>query len=150
GPGTNRRLTVRQTGAIALTGILFCCRATALGQQWPKEQIPAPRISEEIKSHRSGLAVWWTGHNGWLIKSDRLLIGTDLATEDEGRLYQSPITAEELAPLLDVAFVTHKHGDHFHRKTARILAERGKCTFVIPANCVEEARRIGIPKDRVK
>jgi L-ascorbate metabolism protein UlaG (beta-lactamase superfamily) len=141
---------VRQTGAVASTVVLFCCLATASGQQWPKEQIPAPRISDEIKSHHSGLAVWWTGHNGWLIKSDSLLIGTDLATEDEGRLYQSPITAAELAPLLGVAFVTHKHGDHFNSKTARVLAERGKCTFVIPANCVEEARRIGIPKDRVK
>jgi L-ascorbate metabolism protein UlaG (beta-lactamase superfamily) len=94
--------------------------------------------------------VWWTGHNGWLIKSDKLLIGTDLATEDEARLYQSPITAEELAPLIDVAFITHKHGDHFNRKTARILAARGKCIFVMPSNCVEDARTIGIPLDRIK
>jgi L-ascorbate metabolism protein UlaG (beta-lactamase superfamily) len=56
---------------------------------------------DEIKAHSSGLAVWWTGHNGWLIKSDGLLIGTDLATEDEARLYLSPISAEELAPLLE-------------------------------------------------
>ena len=68
----------------------------AFGQQWPKEQIPTPRIRNEINAHESGLAVWWTGHNGWLIRSDALLIGTDLATEDQGRLYQSPITAAEL------------------------------------------------------
>ena len=81
--------------------------------------------------------------NGWLLKSDGLLVGTDLATEDEARLFRSPISAEELAPLLDVAFITHKHGDHFNRKTARVLSEQGRCVFVMPANCVEEARRIG-------
>ena len=122
----------------------------AIGQEWPKEPIPAPRIRDEIKAHESGLAVWWTGHNGWLVKSDKLLIGTDLATEDQGRLYQSPITAAELAPLLDLAFITHKHGDHFNRKTVRILAEKGKCVFVMPANCVEDARGLGIPQDRIQ
>jgi len=122
----------------------------AFGQEWPKEPIPAPRIRDEIKAHESGLAVWWTGHNGWLIKSETLLIGTDLATEDDGRLYQSPITAAELAPLLDLAFITHKHGDHFNRKTARVLAEKGKCTFVMPANCVEDARGLGIPDARIQ
>lgn len=131
------------------TVLLFSCLSIASGQEWPREQIPAPRIRDEVKAHDSGLAVWWTGHNGWLIKSDGLLIGTDLATEDEARLYQSPITAEELAPLLDVAFITHKHGDHFNRKTARLLAEGGKCTFVMPANCVEDARRLGIPEGRI-
>jgi L-ascorbate 6-phosphate lactonase len=122
----------------------------AIGQEWPKEPIPAPRIRDEIQAHESGLAVWWTGHNGWLVKSDNLLIGTDLATEDQGRLYQSPITAAELAPLLDLAFITHKHGDHFNRKTARILAEKGKCVFVMPANCVEDARGLGIPENRIQ
>jgi L-ascorbate metabolism protein UlaG (beta-lactamase superfamily) len=119
------------------------------GQEWPREPIPARRIVDEVKAHDSGLAVWWTGHNGWLIKSDGLLIGTDLATEDEARLYRSPITAEELAPLLDVAFITHRHGDHFNRRTARVLAEQGRCVFVMPSNCVEEARRLGIPEARV-
>lgn len=123
---------------------------TASGQEWPKGPIPAPRIVDEVKAHRSGLAVWWTGHNGWLIKSGTTLVGTDLATEDEARLYQSPISAEELAPLLDVAFITHGHGDHFNRRTARVLAEKGKCTFVMPANCVEEARRLGIPEGRIR
>ena len=122
----------------------------ASGQEWPREPIPAPRIRDEVKAHRSGLAVWWTGHNGWLIKSDTTLIGTDLATEDEARLYRSPISAEELAPVLDVAFITHGHGDHFNRKTARVLAEGGRCTFVMPANCVEQARRLGIPEDRIR
>jgi L-ascorbate 6-phosphate lactonase len=137
-------LNVIVAGALMSVGI-----PAAAGQEWPKEPIPAPRIVDEVRAHRSGLAVWWTGHNGWLIKSDTALVGTDLATEDEARLYRSPISAEELAPLLDVAFITHGHGDHFNRKTARILAEKGRCTFVMPANCVEEARRLGIPGDRI-
>jgi L-ascorbate metabolism protein UlaG (beta-lactamase superfamily) len=122
---------------------------TATAQEWPKEQIPAPRIVDELKAHRSGTALWWTGHNGWLVKSGDLLIGTDLCTEDEARLYQSPISAEELAPLLDIAFVTHAHGDHFNRKTCRILAEKGNCRFVMPSNCAEDARKIGIPSERI-
>ena len=118
---------MKKASAMAPTVFWCSCLAIASGQEWPREQIPAPRIRDEVKAHHSGIAVWWTGHNGWLIKSDRL-IGTDLATEDEARLYQSPISAEELAPLLDVAFITHRHGDHFNRKTARILAEKGKCS----------------------
>jgi L-ascorbate metabolism protein UlaG (beta-lactamase superfamily) len=136
--------------AIAVTVLLSLVVSSASSQEWPKERIPAPRIRDEVASHRDGLAVWWTGHNGWLIKSDGLLIGTDLATEDPARLYESPISAEELAPLLDVSFITHGHGDHFNRPTSRLLAAKGRCTFVMPANCVAEARRIGIPDDRIK
>jgi L-ascorbate metabolism protein UlaG (beta-lactamase superfamily) len=139
-----------QAAASASTALLLFGSVVAMGQEWPREPILAPRIRDEVKAHGSGLAVWWTGHNGWLIKSDGLLISTDLATEDEARLYQSPITAEELAPLLDIAFITHGHGDHFNRKTARILAEKGRCIFVMPANCVADARRLGIPEGRVK
>jgi L-ascorbate 6-phosphate lactonase len=132
-------------GAVLIVGGI----APGHGQELPREQIPARRIRDEVAAHRQGLAVWWTGHNGWLIKSDGLLISTDLCTEDEGRLYQSPISAEELAPLLDVAFVTHGHGDHFHPGTCRILTEKGKCLFVLPASCLDEARKIGIPSDRI-
>ncbi len=141
---------MRQAIAFASTLLLLSGSVIARGQEWPREPIPAPRIRDEVKAHHSGLAVWWTGHNGWLIKADGLLVGTDLATEDEARLYRSPITAEELAPLLDIAFITHRHGDHFHRKTARILAERGRCIFIMPANCVADARRLGIPDGRIK
>jgi L-ascorbate metabolism protein UlaG (beta-lactamase superfamily) len=140
-----KSLNVIVAGVMSAAGI-----SPASGQEWPKEPIPAPRIVDEVKAHRSGLSVWWTGHNGWLIKSGTTLVGTDLATEDEARLYQSPISADELAPLLDMAFITHGHGDHFNRKTARVLAEKGRCTFVMPANCVEEARRLGIPERRIQ
>src|SRR5262249_38135350 len=144
-----RELAMRRPMAVVTVVLVSLRLPTASGQEWPKEPIPAPKIRDAIRAHGSGLAVWWTGHNGWLIKSDGLLVGTDLATDDEARLYQSPITAEELAPLLDVAFITHGHGDHFHRKPARVLAEKGRCVFVMPANCVAEARRLGIPEGRI-
>src|SRR3954447_310753 len=135
--------------AVVVALLVSDCASRAGAQEWPKEQIPARRIRDEVAAHHQGLALWWTGHNGWLIKSDNLLISTDLCTEDEDRLYQSPISAEELAPHLDVAFVTHGHGDHFHPRTCRILTEKGKCAFVLPASCLDEARRIGIPADRI-
>jgi len=109
------------------------------------------RIIEEIKAHNQGIAVWWTGHNGWLIKADTILIGTDLALESEERAVDAPISAAELAPELDISFVTHEHGDHFERETSRILTDRGNCLFVIPANCLEVAQdEVKIPAERVK
>jgi len=113
--------------------------------------IPTRRIAEEIESHDSGTAIWWAGHNSWIIKHDDLVIGTDLVLEDEEpRTFEAPISAEELAPLLDVSFITHGHGDHFGRPTSRILAEKSDCVFVMPANCLETAMRIGIPRERIQ
>jgi L-ascorbate metabolism protein UlaG (beta-lactamase superfamily) len=115
------------------------------------EQIPSRQILEEIKAHNSGMAIWWTGHNGWLIKSDDILIGTDLALESKDRQVTAPISAAELAPELDISFITHEHGDHFERETSRILAKQGNCLFVMPANCVDIAKgRTNIPEDRIR
>lgn len=123
----------------------------ALAQEYPKEEIPTRQIQDEIKSHDSGLAIWWAGQNSWLIKSGGLLIGTDLVLEDEEpRLYQAPISAAELAPMLDVSFITHGHGDHFGRATSKILAEKSNCVFVMPVNCVNEAKKLGIPAERIR
>ena len=124
---------------------------TGLAQEYPKGEIPTRQILAEIEAHDSGMAVWWIGQNSWLIKSGDFLIGTDLVLEDEEpRLYQSPISSAELAPLLDVSFITHGHGDHFGRTTSRILAEKSKCTFVMPVNCVKTAQGLGIPLERIR
>jgi L-ascorbate metabolism protein UlaG (beta-lactamase superfamily) len=115
------------------------------------KQIPSRQILEEIKAHTTGIAIWWTGHNGWLIKSDDILIGTDLALESEDRKVAAPISALALARELDVSFITHEHGDHFERETSRILAEQGDCLFVMPANCVDIAKEeTNIPVDRIR
>jgi len=108
-------------------------------------------LIDEIRAHKKGIAVWWVGHNGWLVKSDNTLIGTDLPLVTKARAMPSPVTAEELAGELDISFVTHEHSDHFERETSRILLENGNCTFVLPESCLKAAKEeIGIPDDRIK
>jgi L-ascorbate 6-phosphate lactonase len=123
-----------------------------LYQCLPAQQTEVPvRIITEIKDHKTGMAVWWTGHNGWLIKYKDILIGTDLALESDERKIASPVSAEELASELDISFISHEHGDHFERETSRILSEKGDCLFVMPTNCVEIAQdEIGIDADRIR
>jgi L-ascorbate metabolism protein UlaG (beta-lactamase superfamily) len=126
---------------------LIICSGCYLSAQ---EASPVPRLIDEIKAHTDGLAVWWTGHNGWLIKYDDLLIGTDLSLESKEREIPAPITASELAGELDVSFISHEHGDHFERETSRILNAEGKCLFVMPENCTEIAvNQLHIPENRI-
>ncbi|SDF04534.1 L-ascorbate metabolism protein UlaG, beta-lactamase superfamily [Pricia antarctica] len=115
-----------------------------------QKEVNPVRMIDEIKTHTEGLAVWWTGHNGWLIKYNDILIGTDLALESEDRAVPSPISAKELAEELDISFITHEHGDHFERETSKILAQKGNCVFVMPSNCKEIAiQEVGIPEQRI-
>ncbi len=105
---------------------------------------------DQIKAHTSGTALWWAGHNSWLIKSDSLLVSTDLLLEPQDRIAPPPITAEELASELDISFVTHAHGDHFNPYTTRILLEQSTCIFVMPESCLPVARQLHIPEDRIR
>lgn len=113
---------------------------------WSQDGI---RMIDDIKSHKSGLAVWWAGHNSWIIKSGDLLVTTDLYLENSLRLAPSPVTPEELAAEVDISFVTHAHGDHFNEYTSRILLEKSSCIFVMPESCLPVARKIGIPDARI-
>ena len=106
-------------------------------------------VLKQIQSHHQGIAIWWVGNAGWLIKSGNLLVSTDLDLSDEEKVQPPPITAEELAPELDVAFVSHHHGDHCNVPTIRTLAQRGKCIFVLPQPCLKEVAELGIPKERI-
>ena len=85
----------------------------------------------EIKSHTKGMALWWAGHNSWIIKSGDVVIATDLWLENGYRFAPAPITAEELAGVIDVSFVTHAHDDHFNKSTTSILLEKSKWIFVM-------------------
>ena len=77
--------------------------------------------------------------------------GTDIALESEDRQVVAPISAAELAPELNISFITHEHGDHFERETSKLLTEKGKCIFVMPSNCEEIAKKeVNIPLDRIK
>lgn len=135
-------LTVHTT--LAISGL-----AAALEEAPGPDAAKSECVLDDIRQHGDGLAIWWTGHNGWLIKSDGLLLGTDLVLDDQSREHLSPISAAEVADELDIAFVTHGHGDHFNAPTSRVLAEKSKCLFVLPRNCQEKAREFGIPQDRI-
>ena len=41
------------------------------------------QLAEQIQSHKKGLAVWWVGNAGWLIKADDVLVGIDLDLSSE-------------------------------------------------------------------
>lgn len=115
-----------------------------------QKPVPTETVLDEIQKSTTDLNVWWMGHNGWLIKSGDLLISTDLVLEDPGRLQPPPISAEQLAGKLDISFVTHWHGDHFHEATSKVLLEKSDCIFVMPKSCLETARRLKIPESRIR
>ncbi|HEX8984682.1 MAG TPA: MBL fold metallo-hydrolase [Bryobacteraceae bacterium] len=106
-------------------------------------------VADQLRSPHTGLSVWWVGNDGWLIKSGNVLIGTDLALETEDKIQAPPISAQQLAPQLDVEFVTHHHGDHCNVETIKALAEGGKCTFVLPRPCLNEVSSLNIPPERI-
>ncbi len=109
----------------------------------------AASVLEQIKGRHQGIAFWWTGNDGWLIRSDDLLFGTDLDLESAEKIYPPPVTAEQLSELLDIVFVTHHHGDHFNGPTLTILSRKPRCTFVLPRTCLKEAAQLGIARDRI-
>lgn len=107
------------------------------------------RMIDEIRDHKSGTAVWWAGQDSWIIKSDNLVIGTDLYLENSERMEPAPVTPDELADVIDISFVTHEHGDHFDEYTTRILLAKSKCLFVVPESCLAKARGMNIPESRI-
>lgn len=106
-------------------------------------------MMDQIRDQKSGTSVWWAGQDSWVIKSGNLVIATDLFLGNNGRIAPSPITPDELAPLLDISFITHSHGDHFEEYTSKILLEKSSCIFVMPESCLPEARRMMIPDNRI-
>ena len=132
---------------LALTAVMF---ANSSGEPQKPNANSAESIIAEIRGQTEGLALWWTGHNGWLMKAQGLLISTDLVLADPDRRENPPpVSVDQIAPLLDVSFVTHAHGDHFNGPTSRILLEKSKCLFVMPASCLDEAKTFGIPTERI-
>ena len=105
-------------------------------------------ILQALLAVQSGIGVCWLGNAGWLLRADGRLVAFDLDLDGASRLQPSPVSAADLAPVLDVVFITHAHGDHFGQQTARSLAAQSRCTFVVPANCVDRARTYGLPDSR--
>jgi L-ascorbate metabolism protein UlaG (beta-lactamase superfamily) len=108
-----------------------------------------PPAVEQIQSHTKGLAVWWAGNAGWLIKADDILIGIDLDLSTAGKISPPVVTGADLADKLDVAFVTHHHGDHCNVPTLRALSAGQRTTFVLPRPCLNSVSKLDMPKDRI-
>jgi len=125
----------------AMTGVL----ATPA----PQPNQAANAVLREIRAHHKGIAIWWAGNAGWLIKSDDLLIGIDLDLSTEEKAAPPAISPQELAGELDAAFATHHHGDHCNVPTIRALAQGGRCTFVLPRPCLKEVSGLGIARERI-
>lgn len=106
-------------------------------------------VLEKLKRSDAALTICWLGNLSWVLRADGLTIAFDLDLESKGRLTPSPIPTEELGSELDVHFITHIHGDHFNGATSAKLVEHSDCPFVVPANCVESARKFGVPEDRL-
>lgn len=104
---------------------------------------------DQIRNQKKGTSVWWAGQDSWIIKSGDLVIATDLFLENSQRIAPAPVSPEEIAGILDISFVTHAHGDHFEEYTTRILVEKSSCLFVMPESCLEVARKLKIPDDRI-
>lgn len=128
-----------RTGIVGLVALLAACHCQA-------ESSP---VLAQIRAHKSGLAVWWVGNAGWLIKSDNVLIGIDLDLSTAARIAPPVITPAELAGELDVAFASHHHGDHCNVETIRALVKGGRSMFVLPRPCLSRVTRPGIPQDRL-
>ena len=109
----------------------------------------AADVADQIRSHKSGTAVWWTGNAGWLIRSGDLVISVDLDLSTAGKLQPPPLTAGVAAKLVDVALVSHHHGDHCNVPTIRALAEGGRTTLVLPATCVKRISGLNLPAERL-
>lgn len=41
------------------------------------------RMIDNIKDHEAGTMAWWAGNNSWVIKSNDLVIATDLFLEEQ-------------------------------------------------------------------
>jgi L-ascorbate 6-phosphate lactonase len=110
-------------------------------------QAPSATL-DAVRAHREGLAVWWTGNAGWLIKAGDRLIGIDLDLSLPQKVQPPPVTAEALAAELDVVFVSHHHGDHCNTSTLRALARGARTSFVLPPACLKRAN-LDVAADRL-
>jgi L-ascorbate metabolism protein UlaG (beta-lactamase superfamily) len=131
-----------------LIGLLLMAGSTAAPAA-PPETPMANNMVEQLRAPHEGVALWWVGNAGWLIKSGGLLIGVDLDLEADEKVEAPPTNASHLAPLLDVAFATHHHGDHCNVPTIRTLAREGESRFVLPRPCLERVEELRIPPSRV-
>ena len=104
----------------------------------------------------NGLAVWFLGQNGFLLKdTDGMLIGIDLyltnscATTFAHLPYrldrQLPVFIEPEDLDLDIFITTHSHDDHADPETIRRLKKDGSILFLGPFDSMRVYRECGVP-----
>jgi len=111
-------------------------------------------ISTKVENKE--IAIFWLGQAGFLIKDSKnthILIDpylTDCGERMKGfkRLSPKLISPDELES--DIYISTHIHFDHFDYDAIPIVAECTQTNFYGPKSSVEEFKKIGINKDRIK
>lgn len=119
------------------------------------------REIEETTVPENGLAIWWLGQSGYLIKSSRGLLAVDLylsehltrkyANTDKPhiRMTRAPMRGEDLTGV-DLLLASHKHSDHLDPETApAVLAASPKASLGLPEAIREHALGLGLPNDRL-
>jgi L-ascorbate metabolism protein UlaG (beta-lactamase superfamily) len=132
---------MRLAGLLGLITTLF--QGPAPGPAGP------PPVIESVRAHHRGMAVWWMGNAGWLVKSNDTLISFDLELSLGQRLQPTVATPADLASEIDVAFVSHHHTDHCNPATIRALAAGTRTTLVLPSQCVKIVPNLGLAPERL-
>ena len=119
------------------------------------------REIEETVVPSSGLAIWWLGQSGYLIKSSRGLLAVDLylsehltrkyenTSKPHVRMTRSPLRGEDLKGV-DLLLASHKHSDHLDPGTApAVLAASPTAALGLPEAIREHALSLGIANQRL-
>lgn len=109
----------------------------------------ADTILENLRTDRPGAAVCWLGNAGWLLAGRGRVAAFDLDLNSSELITPPALSAEQIAPWLDVLLITHPHRDHFNETTVGIFAKESRCRFVLPSNCLDKARALGIGDERI-
>jgi len=95
------------------------------------------------------LKLQWLGNAGWKISSQSFSLLIDPDVENEPNRISVAEIPKDWFVNASVVLITHEHGDHFNRYTAKWLLEKSNCMFVLPPGCIQAACEIGVPDSRI-
>ena len=119
------------------------------------------REIEETVVPSTGLALWWLGQSGYLIKSSQGLLAVDpylsehltrkyeKTSRPHVRMTRSPLRGEDLKGL-DLLLSSHKHSDHLDPGTAPAALEASPSARLgLPEAIREHALGLGLANERL-
>jgi len=122
------------------------------------------RLIDEINQtavEPGSLNIWWIGQEGYVFKSQDLVIYVDpyLSTyaeritkgqpDEHVRMMQSPIRPEEVNNA-DLVICTHDHADHIDPESIPFIARSSpKANFIVPECARETLLGFKIPEERI-